>query len=63
MPLSCWGSALMDFLVLFFCGGKTQIRLTNQYHIGVILGFHTTSGFIRAQRGQIGTTCDKYPFG
>ena len=46
------------FLFVVFCGGKTQIRLKIQYHIGVSHThhvLHNTSEFIRAQRGQIGT--------
>ena len=48
------------------CGGKTQIRFKDQYHIGVShtrLVLLNTSGLIRAQRGLIGTTCAKHPFG
>ena len=54
------------FFCVFCCGGKTQIRLKDQYHIGVShtrLVLLNTSGFSRAQRCLIGTTCAKYPFG
>ena len=54
------------FFGVICCGGKTQIRFKDQYHIGVShtrLVLLNTSGLIRAQRGLIGTTCAKHPFG
>ena len=63
--LQIWPKKIHFFGVVF-CGGKTQIRLKNQYLVGVshtrLVLLHTY-GCIRAERGQIGTTCAKYPFG
>ena len=53
----------------FFCGGKTQIRLKNQYHIGgptrtVCCTIHLGSAARSWARLEIGTTLyAKHPFG
>ena len=62
----CLIQRIRFFFGVVCCGGKTQIRLQDQYHIGVShtrLVLINTSGFIRAQWCQIGTACAKHPFG
>ena len=57
---------LWVFFSVVCCGGKTQIRFKDQYHIWVSptrLVLLNTYGFSRAQWGQIGITCAKHPFG